>query len=84
MSAAFRRYCSLLIKNLVSVRNSFHGGGNDGCELFFEPRFLHHCGAEMVLLFPLRYSTNEIHQQARTLLFEAVLGKDHPPPDVYK
>jgi hypothetical protein len=36
--------------------------------------FLHHFGVEMVLLFPLRHSTNENHQLERTVLFEAVLG----------
>jgi hypothetical protein len=37
----------------------------------------------MVLLFPLRDSSNENHQVERTLLFEAVLEKDNPL-DVYK
>src|SRR5260370_22989480 len=45
---------------------------------FSNHRFLHHFGAEMVLLFPRRHSTNENHQVERTLLFEGVLGKNNP------
>ena len=41
---------------------------------FSHHRFLHHFGVEMVLLFPLRHSTNENHQLERTVLFEAVPG----------
>jgi hypothetical protein len=59
----------------------FQGEAASASNCFSNHRFLQHFGTEMVLLLPFRHSTNEIHQQTRNLLFEAVLGRDNPALD---